>query len=97
MIKVEHDTPIWGAIHKLATAGEQAGFSVEQMIALLNSGITVETLLNLIDIGLAAAKASSTTICTALLPLGDVDFFRFWGTPASRRGRGSIGAIASGC
>jgi hypothetical protein len=30
------------AVHKLAVAGEQAGFSFEQMIQLLNAGITVE-------------------------------------------------------
>jgi hypothetical protein len=36
------------AITKLAIAGEQAGFSVEQMIELLNAGVTVETLLELI-------------------------------------------------
>jgi hypothetical protein len=37
------------AVGKLAIAGEQAGFSVEQMIALLNEGLTVETLLDLIS------------------------------------------------
>ena len=36
------------AISKLAIAGEQAGFSVEQMIQLLDAGITVEGLLELI-------------------------------------------------
>ena len=36
------------AIGKLAIAGEQAGFSVEQMIQLLNEGLAVETLLDLI-------------------------------------------------
>jgi len=37
-----------GAISKLAHAGEQAGFTVEEMIELLNAGVSVETLLNLI-------------------------------------------------
>jgi len=36
------------AIEKLAVAGEQAGLSVEQMIDLLSSGLTVATLLELI-------------------------------------------------
>jgi hypothetical protein len=36
------------AIGKLAIAGEQAGFSLEQMIDLLNAGLSVETLLDLI-------------------------------------------------
>lgn len=36
------------AIGKLAIAGEQAGFTIEQMIDLLNSGLAVESLLELI-------------------------------------------------
>lgn len=35
-------------VFKLAVAGKQAGFTVEQMIELLNAGITVKTLLKLI-------------------------------------------------
>lgn len=37
------------AVYKLAMAGEQAGFSVEQMIQILNAGISVEILLQLIE------------------------------------------------
>jgi hypothetical protein len=36
------------AIEKLAIAGEEAGFSVDQMIKLLNAGLSVEALLILI-------------------------------------------------
>jgi hypothetical protein len=36
-------------IFKLAIAGEQAGFTIEQMIWLLNVGITVESLLRRIE------------------------------------------------
>jgi len=36
------------AISKLAAAGEQAGFTLEQMIALLDAGLEVGTLLDLI-------------------------------------------------
>ena len=43
------DSSLVAAIEKLAIAGEQAGFSVEQMIQLLNDGLTVESLLNLIS------------------------------------------------
>jgi hypothetical protein len=35
-------------IGKLATAGQQAGFTVEQMIELLNAGLGVEDLMDLI-------------------------------------------------
>ena len=37
------------AIAKLATAGEQAGLTVEQMIELLNQGLTVLALIDLIQ------------------------------------------------
>lgn len=36
------------AISKLAVAGEQAGFCIEHMIQLLDAGLTVETLIELI-------------------------------------------------
>ena len=36
------------AVSKLAVAGEQAGFSLEHMIQLLNAGLSVETLIELI-------------------------------------------------
>lgn len=36
------------AIEKLARAGQNAGFTIEEMIELLNTGVSVETLLNLI-------------------------------------------------
>jgi len=36
------------SVEKLAMAGQHAGFSVEQMIELLNSGMTVDTLLDLL-------------------------------------------------
>ena len=36
------------AVEKLAIAGEEAGFTVDQMIKLLNAGLSVEALLLLI-------------------------------------------------
>jgi len=36
------------AVAKLAIAGDQAGFSVEQLIQLLNAGISIEAVLDLI-------------------------------------------------
>jgi hypothetical protein len=44
------------AVNKLAIAGQQAGFSLEQMIELLNSGLTVLTLLDLISWRLNASQ-----------------------------------------
>ena len=37
------------AVEKLALAGEQAGLSVEEMIRILNAGVSVESLLDLIE------------------------------------------------
>lgn len=36
------------AVEKLALAGEQAGFTIDQMIQMLNIGISVEALIMLI-------------------------------------------------
>jgi hypothetical protein len=48
------------AIRKLAAAGEHAGFSLEQMIQLLNSGMSVVALLDLINWRLDPAQSSSS-------------------------------------
>lgn len=37
------------AVAKLAIAGEQAGFSLEQMMGMLDAGLTVGTLMDLIS------------------------------------------------
>jgi hypothetical protein len=44
------------SFYKLALAGEQAGFSLEDMISLLNAGLTVETLLDLVELRLTNAE-----------------------------------------
>jgi hypothetical protein len=43
-------------IEKLAPAGEQVGISVEDMISILNAGIGVEVLLDLIELNLQASR-----------------------------------------
>ena len=43
------------AVYKLTIAGEQAGFSIEEMIQMLKAGITVEALLQLIEWRFGAA------------------------------------------
>jgi hypothetical protein len=47
-------------VEKLAQAGEQAGFSVEDMIQMLNAGLTVETLLDIIERSLQALPLETT-------------------------------------
>jgi len=51
------------SVCKLAMAGEQAGFTVEQMIRLLNAGITVETLLDIIERRLSEAAPETRSSC----------------------------------
>ena len=47
------------AIEKLVLAGEEAGFTVEQMIHILQTGASVEALLQLIVWRLSPAAPSS--------------------------------------
>jgi hypothetical protein len=49
------------AISRLAVAGEQAGFTVEQMIDLLDSGLEVEALLEVIGMRLCDGPATCTS------------------------------------
>ena len=44
------------AIERLARAGEQAGITVKDMIQILNAGVSVETLLDLIEQSLQAPR-----------------------------------------
>ncbi len=53
------------AINKLAVAGEQAGFTLEQMIHLLDSGLTVETLLELIAWRFEAMRGTSRPLAAS--------------------------------
>ncbi len=50
-------SPIAASVFKLAVAGEQAGFTLQQMIELLNAGVTVESLLRMIERRLGWASA----------------------------------------
>ena len=52
---------IMTAIAKLVSAGEQAGFTVEQMIQLLQTGATIESLLCLIELRLSPITIPSST------------------------------------
>lgn len=52
------------AIEKLAMLGEQAGFSIEQMIKLLNTGLTVEGLLQLIAWRLEYMEAHAPVVAS---------------------------------
>jgi hypothetical protein len=43
------EKPVMTAVEKLVLAGEEAGFSVEQMIQILQTGTSVEALLCMIE------------------------------------------------
>ena len=49
------------AVEKLVRAGEQAGFSVEQMIQILQTGTSVENLLHMIEWRLSTVAPSSSS------------------------------------
>ena len=53
------------AINKLAVAGEQAGFTLEQMIQLLDSGMSVEMLLEVITWRLEAMQGRSRPLAAS--------------------------------
>jgi len=51
------DPTLISAIDKLAIAGERAGFTTEQLIRLLNAGLSVEDLVQLITNRLCAQES----------------------------------------
>lgn len=50
-----HDEDVYGAIERLVQAGEQVGFTVPDLIGMLNSGITLESLFELIEVRMAGS------------------------------------------
>lgn len=56
------------AVSKLAIAGQQAGFSIEQLMMLLNAGCNVETLVQIISRRLEADDLWSLGENVFLLP-----------------------------
>jgi len=48
------------AIEKMASAGERAGFTVDQMLRILNAGFSVEELVGLIEFRLRKQNISKT-------------------------------------
>jgi hypothetical protein len=45
-----HDENVYGAIERLVRAGEQVGFTVHDLIRMLNSGLTLESLFDVIEV-----------------------------------------------
>ena len=49
-----HNEFVYGAIERLVQAGEQVGFSVQDLIRMLKGGKSLESLLGLIEIRMTA-------------------------------------------
>jgi len=45
-----HDENVYLAIERLVEAGEQVGFTVHDLIRMLNSGVTLESLFDMIEV-----------------------------------------------
>ena len=54
-----HDESVYGAIERLVEAGEQVGFTVHDLIRMLNGGMTLETLLDVIEVRMTSACLDS--------------------------------------
>ncbi len=50
-----HDESVYGAIERLVQAGEQVGFTVHDLIRMLDGGMTLESLLDLIEVRMTGA------------------------------------------
>jgi hypothetical protein len=54
-----HDENVYAAIERLVEAGSEVGFTVADLIRMLKTGMTLESLLDLIEIRMAAARPST--------------------------------------
>jgi len=51
-----HDESVYGAIERLVQAGEQVGFTVHDLIRMLNSGMTLESMFDVIEVRMVGAR-----------------------------------------
>jgi hypothetical protein len=51
-----HNETAYGAIERLVEAGEQVGFNVPDLVRMLKGGMTLESLLDLIELRMAGAN-----------------------------------------
>lgn len=54
-----HDESVYGAIERLVEAGEEVGFTVHDLIRMLSDGMTLETLLDVIEVRMTRACLDS--------------------------------------
>ena len=51
-----HNENVYGAIERLVQAGEQVGFTVYDLIRMLKGGMSLEALLDLIEVRMMATR-----------------------------------------
>jgi hypothetical protein len=54
-----HDENVYAAIERLVEAGSEVGFTVADLIRMLKTGMSLESLLDLIEIRMAVARPST--------------------------------------
>ena len=54
-----HAEGVYDAIERLVKAGEQVGFTIHDLVRMLDSGMTLESLLDVIEIRMALACSNS--------------------------------------
>jgi hypothetical protein len=54
-----HDESVYAAIERLVEAGEQVGFTVHDLIRMLNSEMSFECLLDVIEVRMTNARLDS--------------------------------------
>lgn len=54
-----HDESVYSAVERLVEAGSEVGFDVADLIRMLKGGMTLESLLDLIESRMAAARPST--------------------------------------
>ena len=54
-----HDESVYGAIERLVQAGEQGGFSIHDLIRMLKNGMSLESLLDVIEVRMTGVRSHS--------------------------------------
>jgi hypothetical protein len=57
----EHDESVYGAIERLVQAGEQVGFNGHDLLRMLNGGMKLESLFELIELRMMGASFQTET------------------------------------
>jgi hypothetical protein len=56
-----HNEDVYGAIERLVQAGEEVGFTVHDLVRMLKGGMSLEALLDLIELRMGASCIHATS------------------------------------